>query len=255
MAKNGLIVSLAFLQFTLNPFPSEVMFLYILFRNVLLCQGIEYFTSHRPYVNSNYKEPNESFPGEFMLYLAQGSVLELATSYWAPAYTDKDESPFSCVSFIPLSFAFEIIFDFFHYWVHRLMHMHPLLYKLHKTHHKHHHVRPILAFYQNIIDLVLSNSLPFTLSLQLMKVIGLRFTMFQLALLYNYKIFIEIAGHSSRSSWPTCSFPQCIWLPRALNIELCSDDHNIHHSRINCNYAKRFSLWDRVFGTFIRCVR
>jgi sterol desaturase/sphingolipid hydroxylase (fatty acid hydroxylase superfamily) len=39
-------------------------------------------------------------------------------------------------------------------------------------------------------------------------------------------------------------------LPKWLNIELYCEDHDIHHSVNNCNYSKRFSLWDKVFGTF-----
>ena len=48
---------------------------------------------------------------------------------------------------------------------------------------------------------------------------------------------------------PTSSFPQCIWLPRLFNIELYTEDHDLHHSRNNCNYSKRFSLWDKIFKT------
>ncbi len=74
--------------------------------------------------------------------------------------------------------------------------------------------------------------------------------MFEFYLITVYKIFIEIAGHTGKISKPTCSFPQFIWLPKMLNIELYSEDHSLHHSKINCNYSKRFSLWDKIFGTF-----
>ena len=33
-------------------------------------------------------------------------------------------------------------------------------------------------------------------------------------------------------------------------MELYVEDHDLHHLKGNCNFSKRFSLWDRVFGTF-----
>ena len=257
MLKNGLILGMTFLQYMLMECPAATMFGFIMFRNALMCSGIEHFTRHRSYANQNYKEPRESYPGEFAVYLIQGSALELVTSvcivqtgighYNHPSWMDIG---YDIITFVPKSLLIEIVFDFFHYWAHRAMHVNATLYKLHRTHHKHHCVRPILAFYQNVVDLILSNSIPFMLAVLLSNAVGLTISPLQLVMLYNYKIFIEIAGHSNKTSYPTCSFPQCIWIPRCLGIELCSDDHNLHHSKVQCNYAKRFSLWDKVFGTW-----
>lgn len=37
------------------------------------------------------------------------------------------------------------------------------------------------------------------------------------------------------------------WLPRLFNFQLkVEEDHDLH-----CNYSKRFTLWDKVFGTFV----
>lgn len=36
-----------------------------------------------------------------------------------------------------------------------------------------------------------------------------------------------------------------------LQIELRADDHQRHHIQASCNFSKRFSLWDRLFGTFV----
>ena len=32
--------------------------------------------------------------------------------------------------------------------------------------------------------------------------------------------------------------------------ELYVEDHDIHHSDFNYNFAKRFGVWDRLFGTY-----
>ena len=66
-----------------------------------------------------------------------------------------------------------------------------------------------------------------------------------------YKQYTELAGHSGKLLSPASSFPQCIWLPRLLNIELYAESHDMHHKVSNCNYAKRFSLWDNIFGTYV----
>jgi len=152
--------------------------------------------------------------------------------------------------FIPKSFFFEIIFDFFHYWTHRVMHEKKFLYKnFHKKHHKHIKLEPILTFYQDPIDLLLTNSFPMILSLYIFKLF-LNLSLFELSLIIIYKIIIEIAGHSGIISNPTTSFLQFIWLPKLLNMELYTEDHDKHHTLIYCNYSKRFSLWDKIFGTF-----
>jgi len=35
------------------------------------------------------------------------------------------------------------------------------------------------------------------------------------------------------------SFTQFIWLPKYLGIEMYSEDHALHHTDPNCNYAKK----------------
>jgi sterol desaturase/sphingolipid hydroxylase (fatty acid hydroxylase superfamily) len=69
-----------------------------------------------------------------------------------------------------------------------------------------------------------------------------------------YKNFIEISGHSGKKLYPTSCFSQFKWLPQWLNIELYTEDHDLHHSLNNCNYGKRFSLWDKLFNTY-KCSR
>ena len=282
LLKNGLLLGLALIQLSIWDAPTatthapattpvttpapvttyapyvSVLLLFVILRNLILCWGIEYFSRHRPYAIVNYTDPPEAFSGEFLLYMIQGSLLEITTQVASLYAIGNTASSYlrDLLTFIPLSLCVEVIFDFFHYWAHRFAHTIPLLYKLHRTHHSHYHIKPILAFYQNIVDMTISNMFPYALSIYITNsaywlIFGISITRFQLALLYSYKIFIEIAGHSNRTSYPTCCFPQCIWLPQALGIELYSDDHNRHHSKVQGNYAKRFALWDRVFNTFI----
>jgi len=154
------------------------------------------------------------------------------------------------VVFIFKSFLYEVVFDFFHYITHRICHQVPQLYGIHKTHHKYLNPTPLSTFHQDPVDIVLTNVFPSVASVTLLRsVFGVTFDPLEYSLLLSYKTFIEIAGHAGVETSAT-SFPQCAALPKALGIELRTNDHDLHHSRVKCNYSKRFTLWDKVFGTF-----
>ena len=149
--------------------------------------------------------------------------------------------------FIPKSFVFELIFDFFHYSTHRILHEYSFLYiHIHKKHHKYSYPMPILTFYHNPLDLIITNSIPQILTLVIFPYIS----PFQFSVILTYKSFIEISGHSSKKLYPSGSFSQFIWLPRLLDISLYTEDHTLHHAINNCNYSKRFSIWDKIFHTY-----
>lgn len=152
--------------------------------------------------------------------------------------------------FIPVSFIFEIIYDFMHYWVHRSLHYNKFLYKyIHKKHHSKINVTYLDTYYQNPIDLIFSNSIPFYLSLIIISNIT-NISYFQFVLLTVYKTSVEIAGHTGKKTYPTSSFPQFPWLVKYLNMELYTENHDLHHKYPNCNFSKRFSLWDKIFMTY-----
>jgi sterol desaturase/sphingolipid hydroxylase (fatty acid hydroxylase superfamily) len=64
-----------------------------------------------------------------------------------------------------------------------------------------------------------------------------------------FKTFIEISGHAGTYN-KNSSFNQCIWIPKLFGIELYARDHYIHHEKFDYNYAKRFTIWDKAFGTY-----
>ncbi|GBG30112.1 Cholesterol 25-hydroxylase [Hondaea fermentalgiana] len=154
--------------------------------------------------------------------------------------------------FVLKSFIFEVIFDFLHYWGHRLSHEFPRLYRFHRSHHKFLHPNPLATYQQHPYDIVFTNLVPNVVAVLLLRnVLGLTFGGFDYTLLMCYKVFVEIAGHAGVESTAT-SFPQCAPLPQALGIELRTYDHDLHHSfpGMACNFSKRFTLWDRLFGTY-----
>jgi len=157
--------------------------------------------------------------------------------------------------FLPRLLMFEVLLDLGHYVAHRLLHAQRWLYPVHKWHH--HYTRPTLlnTFYHHPLDLLLLDCLPTVGSMMVLHY-GLLgggpvFTPLQFQAVLVYKTFVEVAGHTGKRSVPTGSFPLCIWLPRFLGISLYTEDHELHHRVGHCNYGKRFSLWDRVFGTYV----
>jgi len=130
------------------------------------------------------------------------------------------------ILFIPISFIFEFIFDFFHYWFHRILHNNSFLYiKIHKKYHKYSNPISILVFYQDPLDLIITNSIPQILTLFIFPYISL----FQFNIILMYKSFTEISGHSNKKVYPL------IWLPKFFNFALYREDHNLHHSKNNWN--------------------
>lgn len=154
--------------------------------------------------------------------------------------------PFSMVIFIAQSFMFEVFFDFAHYGVHKFLHSNATLYQLiHKTHHEYKNPTAWTAFHIHPIDLVMSYSFPLVFATLMITPSKLTFLLFT-----TYLTHQEIGGHLGKKMYPTSSFMQFVWLPRILHIQLYTEDHDYHHKFINCNYGKRFALFDKMFGTY-----
>uniref|UniRef100_K3W7D5 Fatty acid hydroxylase domain-containing protein n=1 Tax=Globisporangium ultimum (strain ATCC 200006 / CBS 805.95 / DAOM BR144) TaxID=431595 RepID=K3W7D5_GLOUD len=150
-------------------------------------------------------------------------------------------------TFIPKSLVFEIIFDLFHYAAHWLCHQIPWLYRhVHKRHHLHLHPCPLSTYEQDAVDLCLTNVLPFVLAARL----GFPLSRWQLQLMLAYKTYVEVAGHCGLEV-KGFSFPQFPWIHDMFTpLSLCVRDHDLHHTHPKYNFAKRFALWDKLFGTF-----
>jgi len=155
------------------------------------------------------------------------------------------------LAFIPISFATELVFDFFHYWSHRLAHTFSSLYAIHRKHHSIHSLSGVITFYQDPLDYLFTNYIPMICSMTIVKYIfQIEYTMLIYSFIVMYKEFVEIAGHVDILESHSFSFPQFIWLPLLFGIELTQQVHHDHHLYLTCNFSKRFSLWDKVFGTY-----
>jgi len=256
---NGLILSISFFEFNIINFSKNtyINFFTTLFvflsRNYFLVYFIGKNTQNKESINKVYskvEDYKEDYPHEYSINLLSSTTVETVTYIVIKNMIFDDISFISynyILFFIPSSFIFELIFDFFHYWTHRILHSNKFLYVyIHKKHHKFAYPMPILTFYHEPLDLIITNSIPQIMAL----IIFPHLSLFQFNIILSYKSFIEISGHSSKKLYPSGSFSQFIWLPRFLRISLYTEDHTLHHSNNNCNYSKRFSLWDKLFGTY-----
>jgi sterol desaturase/sphingolipid hydroxylase (fatty acid hydroxylase superfamily) len=212
---------------------------------------IEYGTKNKPMISNDPLDvPQEEYINEFHINVLTSTAVESITHVIIKSTLFASRSSYSSrldlLYFIPISFFFEIIFDLFHYIGHRTLHHNKIYKYLHKKHHKFKHPIAITTFYQDPLDLILTNSIPTFLAVFMISQVS----HLQFHFIVVYKNFIEISGHSGKLSYPTSSFPQFIWLPKILNIELYTEDHDLHHSLNTCNYGKRFSLWDKAFTTY-----
>ena len=145
-------------------------------------------------------------------------------------------------------FAFEVVFDGLFYTAHRLVHAHPRVYQLvHKLHHRHTHDVWLLSSLQmSAPDVLLTHTLPVLGALALVRFEpGL-----ELCVAKTYLLFQELYGHAGVEHRGR-NFGPAPGLVQALGIELRAEDHQQHHIQAACNFSKRFSLFDRFFGTYV----
>lgn len=252
---NGGLLLLSLIQYIfMNKYFGSYLFgfMFTLLKNISYLFATNYLLKVE---NRQYEKIN-NISNESLFYLNCASMIETIAFYKTGEILCVQNNLVNyfhvLILFIPISFVVEIIFDFFHYWTHRTIHTYPILYKwIHKTHHTHVKITPIITFHQDISDFILTNFIPFTLSLLFVQTIfGYKFNLLMYSMLNVYKEFLEITGHGGGNNIKSYGFPQFIWLPRFFNIHIVRPDHKNHHTFVDCNYSKRFVLWDKLFGTY-----
>ena len=134
-------------------------------RNYILLNYIDYFTQNKPLINKEIIK----YQYDFHINVITSTGVESVTHYFIKQKilnTNFSRNIYSeLFSFIIISFLFEIIFDFFHYFTHRLLHNKYLYIYLHKKHHKFKHPISIITFYQEPLNLFITNSIPTIITL------------------------------------------------------------------------------------------
>ena len=138
------------------------------------------------------------------------------------------------------AFLLIIIADFMRYWLHRLSHAIPFLWRLHAVHHSTDRLYWLNTSrfhpFEKTLHFML-DSLPFILMGVDPLVIGFWFVLY------------SVNGFFQHSNIRLCFGPLS-------GIFSTAELHRWHHSRIldqsNSNYANVFILWDRIFGSYYR---
>lgn len=206
-------------------------------KNIFLANALYYTKRHTPYTQKGIRDSTHN-----TYYLIQSAVYDTLAFQCLLSLSVERTHIYDILLFIPLSFLYEVVFDLFHYISHRCMHS-SSFYKFHAVHHSTILLDPWKALYQSPVDLLLTNLAPLVLTSLLIPVSPQFLCVFMW-----YKSLVEMGGHSGKLTRAS-SFPQCIWLPRVLRIELKAQDHELHHIYPHKHFSKRFSLWDKVFGT------
>jgi hypothetical protein len=107
-------------------FPMDLMLINLTFitRNFAFVYVLNEYSRHKSPINENIII-HQSYPNEFNINVLTSSSVDAVTYYYiknsfASSFIDFDVC--NLWYFIILMFYFEIIFDFFHYWLHRLLH-------------------------------------------------------------------------------------------------------------------------------------
>ena len=156
----------------------------------------------------------------------------------AEGWLHTDPTP---VAWYVVAFEFALyffIFDFYFYWVHRLIHIEPLYTWIHKTHHYSIAPNPLSSSSMSPIEGSLEGLIvplflaTFTVHEQSMYFILPFATLMGLYVHCGYEFLPRWWYKSPLSSWfITPMF------------------HDQHHQYFTCNYGAYTTIWDKVFGT------
>lgn len=135
-----------------------------------------------------------------------------------------------------------LLYDLFHYWSHRLLHIVPVLWRLHRLHHsdpdvdistefKHHPLESVASGLLSVGFIIASGVHPIAI---IVRALGAQ--------------IVSLASHAN------------IRLPQVLDQKLrlviiTPAMHRIHHSswqpETDSNYGTLFSFWDRLFKSYV----
>jgi len=240
---NTTVFSASYLQYNIYTFFQyniAIIFLTILLKSYIILHSLKTITSNRQYILKTNEERTEPFNIQNFLIT---TGVETASYIVASNFVISNSFPNDIFFFIPISFAYELLFDFFHYWTHYAMH-YPFFYKyIHYKHHTQYLINAYTSYNHTLPDLLITNFLPIIATSAILPV-----SRYTLTTIFWYKAIVEVSGHTGKDT--SSSFIQCIYLPRLLGIPLYSRDHNKHHIQPKVNFSKRFCIWDKVFNTY-----
>jgi sterol desaturase/sphingolipid hydroxylase (fatty acid hydroxylase superfamily) len=142
------------------------------------------------------------------------------------------------IYFVLSILVYLVMHDTYFYWIHRFMHWNPVFRRVHRIHHLSHTPSPFASLSFSPAEAVLQ----FAINLIVIFLIPLHPVAIGLFAIYN--TIINTAGHTGFEIVP--DFFLRNWF---FKYGLTVTHHDMHHSRMNCNYGLCFVFWDRLMGT------
>lgn len=142
-----------------------------------------------------------------------------------------------------------VVSDFTRYWLHRLLHTIPLLWRFHKVHHSARVLNPLTFYRVHPVENILFG-LRYALSAGVVSGVFIflfgSIEMIDLLGVNGLVVVFMALGSNLRHSHVAVSFP--IWMERIISSPA---QHQLHHAHksMNKNYGGALSLWDSLFGT------
>jgi sterol desaturase/sphingolipid hydroxylase (fatty acid hydroxylase superfamily) len=234
------------IQIVFNKFPLY-LYLTLLIRNYLIMYIIEYMTKKKYYTNYSY--PTEKYYNEYNINLCLVSIIELITNYGIQYIITIKNTIFieNIIYIVPIIF----IFDFIHYCIHYILHNNKYFYnKIHSKHHEHNHTILYSTYYKTLSDTILLDTIPIYITFYILNYINLPISLILINTFFIKKTITDINNHNNKKITQQKSLNQYNFLYNILNIQTTTQDNDLHHKLLICNYGKMTILWDKVFGTY-----
>lgn len=149
--------------------------------------------------------------------------------------------------------VYETVNDFFYYWMHRVLHLNPWIYKqVHKLHHSSKCPTALNSSTMTVAETFMTFACTDWLTLGIMY----HFWPMQLQEFIMFScwiVSIEVYGHSGHvldNDSPSVWRFGMSGILCTLGVRLDTKDHELHHWNNVVNFGKRMQLWDKVFGTY-----
>jgi sterol desaturase/sphingolipid hydroxylase (fatty acid hydroxylase superfamily) len=133
-----------------------------------------------------------------------------------------------------------ILSDFCLYWVHRLMHTNEFFWRTHQWHHSVEKMYWFAGFRTSVMHIFIYAIPQVFLGFYLLK-----FNQIEIGIAFAIGVFSNMFIHAN------LTIPR--WLPLEL-VFVTPDFHHPHHSQLGTqkkNFGNVFTLWDRLFGTYV----
>lgn len=169
----------------------------------------------------------------------EGPLFSLVASW--PAFDHWQTVFFDAWHPLAVLALFFVLADFGLYWTHRALH-HPRLWKQHRFHHSIRHVNVVSGLRGSFIHVLVSIA-PYSIAMALVPVMAYD------GLLTFIVVFTILNQHYLHSN---VRVPGARWLEWVFMTPRSHVAHHVAREAVaNANYGTIFSIWDRLFGTWV----